>query len=153
MSATEEEFATLHAVEPVYPLTAGLTPKVMAKAVAGAAGARARSCPSGRMPPTCKQRGWPDWRAGARRPPTRPRDQADLDHHAACRASGWPIDELLANQLALALVRASQKRARGRAAGRRRPPARRSPSTPCPSRSPASQNTAIERDPGRHGGR
>ena len=107
---TVDELDRLQAVEPVYPLTAGLTLKVLAKAVRGALD----------LAPTL-----PDWldAAFAAREKFRPGGDALMEAHApADDAALTPTtparrrlayDELLANQLALALVRSSMRRAKG----------------------------------------
>ncbi len=108
---TAEEFETLPLIEPVYPLTAGLTPKVMTKAVRGAL-KRARALPEWLDPAFQKQRGWPGWHA-ALTAAHAPEAQADLDPSAPARLR-LAYDELLANQLALALMRERMKAQAGR---------------------------------------
>jgi ATP-dependent DNA helicase RecG len=97
-------------MEPVYPLTEGLTPKVLRKAVAGAL-SKLPDLPEWQDAAYHKQRGWPGW-GSAVQAAHAPRDRTDLERRAAPRER-LAFDELLANQLALALVRASQKRAKG----------------------------------------
>ena len=63
-----EARAELPMLEPVYPLTAGLSGKVLLKAVAPGPGAGAASCRNGRTPPGSRQRGWPDLDDGAAAP-------------------------------------------------------------------------------------
>jgi ATP-dependent DNA helicase RecG len=108
---TEEEFAELARVEPVYPLTEGLTPKTLAKAMAQALKA-APELPEWQDAAYLAKQGWPAWR-DALAAAHAPRDRLDLSPQAQPRQR-LAFDELLANQLALALVRASQKKARGR---------------------------------------
>jgi ATP-dependent DNA helicase RecG len=105
------ELETLQKVEPVYGLTAGLTPKVLGKAVREAL-ARAPDLPEWQDAAYVKRQGWPAWRAAllAAHAPESERDLA-LDTPARKRLA---FDELLANQLALALVRARQRRQAGR---------------------------------------
>ncbi len=105
-----EERATLMTVEPVYPLTAGLSLKVVGKAVRAALG-QAPELPDWHDPAFLKQQGWAGWRDSLMRAHG-PQDQADLLPQAAPRAR-LAYDELLANQLALALVRARQRRQPG----------------------------------------
>lgn len=106
-----EERAALMTVEPVYPLTAGLTLKVVGKAVLAALG-QAPELPEWHDPAFLKQQAWANWRDSLMRAHG-PRDQADLLPQTAPRAR-LAYDELLANQLALALMRARQRRQRGR---------------------------------------
>ncbi len=102
----------LPAVEAVYPLTAGLQPKVVWKA-ARAAVARAPDLPEWQDPAWLKRRGWSGWRA-ALETAHAPDDEAALSALAPARQR-LAYDELLANQLALALVRRRQRHSRGRA--------------------------------------
>ncbi len=108
---TAEELAVTPLIAPVYPLTAGLTPKVMAKAVAGAL-ERAPELPEWQDPPFLKQQGWPGWRA-ALEALHHPQSEADLEPASPARAR-LAFDELLANQLALAMMRAHAKAQPGR---------------------------------------
>jgi ATP-dependent DNA helicase RecG len=105
------ELATLQKVEPVYRLTAGLTPKVLGKAMREAL-ARAPELPEWQDPAYLKRQGWAAWRPAllAVHAPESEPDLA-LDMPARQRLA---FDELLANQLALALVRARQRRQAGR---------------------------------------
>ncbi|RMD61367.1 MAG: DEAD/DEAH box helicase, partial [Alphaproteobacteria bacterium] len=110
--APAEDLARLTTVEPVYPLTAGLTLKPLVKAVRGAL-ARAPELPEWLDPALRERHGWLGWRAAlmAAHAPTR---MEDLSPSAPARAR-LAYDELLANQLALALVRRQQRAQRGRA--------------------------------------
>ena len=107
-----EELQSLKTVEPVYPLTAGLTLKPMSKAVQAALG-RAPELPEWLEPAFLHQQGWPAWRE-ALRAAHQPQGPGDLDPGTPARAR-LAFDELLANQLALALVRHHQRTQRGRA--------------------------------------
>ena len=106
-----EELRSLKRVEPVYPLTAGLTLKPLGKAVRGAL-ERAPDLPEWLDPAFFAREGWPDWRAalGAAHAPRGPED---LDPLTPARRR-LAYDELLANQLALGLVRHHQRGQRGR---------------------------------------
>ncbi len=106
------ELDSLQAVEPVYPLTAGLTPKVLGKA-ARAALDKAPNLPEWIDAEYLRRRGWQGWR-NALAAAHRPEQQSDLSPEAPARQR-LAFDELLANQLALALVRHRQRRQRGRA--------------------------------------
>ncbi len=105
------ELESLQRVQPVYRMTAGLTPKVLAKATREAL-ARAPDLPEWIDPSYLKRQGWAAWRPSllAIHQPESERDLA-LDTPARQRLA---FDELLANQLALALFRARQRRLSGR---------------------------------------
>jgi ATP-dependent DNA helicase RecG len=105
-------FDEIAIVEPVYGLTAGLSPKTVAKA-AKAALANAPSLPEWADAHLVAKRGWLDWRAALARAHA-PTSNADTSLETPWR-SRLAYDELLANQLALALVRAHHKRRKGRA--------------------------------------
>ena len=98
-------------LEPVYPLTGGLSGKVLLKAERQALE---------RVPPMqewqdaawLKQRGWPSFAEALKRL-HRPEDAADVSPGSA-PLQRLAYDELLANQLALAMVRESFKAQRGR---------------------------------------
>jgi ATP-dependent DNA helicase RecG len=110
--ARPEELDRLKTVEPVYPLTAGLTPKVVAKAVQAAL-EKAPDLPEWLDPAYQRARDWPAWKP-ALLAAHHPEREADLlpTTSARCRLA---YDELLASQLAVALVRAQQRRLPGRA--------------------------------------
>ena len=107
-----EELERLKAVEPVYPLTAGLTLKPLSKAIQAAVG-RAPDLPEWLDPEFQRRRAWPGWREALRRAHA-PQASQDLELDRPWRAR-LAFDELLANQLALALVRHHQRTLRGRA--------------------------------------
>ncbi|MBI1181772.1 MAG: ATP-dependent DNA helicase RecG [Alphaproteobacteria bacterium] len=107
-----EEKATVQIVEPVYPLTAGLSPKVLVKALRAALQGLPE-LPEWLEPATLSSHGWQPW-ADSLRAAHSPESAGDLEPDAPARRR-LAYDELLANQLALALVRARMRRARGRA--------------------------------------
>jgi ATP-dependent DNA helicase RecG len=109
---TLDELESLKTVEPVYPLTQGLSLKVLSKAVAGALDV-APEMAEWQDAAYFKQQGWPGWNEALKTIHT-PADEADLAPSAPTRAR-LAFDELLANQLALALVRISLRRSNGRA--------------------------------------
>ncbi len=109
--AAPAEAERLKAVEPVYPLTAGLSLKVVGKAV-HAALERLPDLPEWLDPALKAREGWPDWHEALARAHA-PRDEADLSPLALARRR-LAYDELLANQLAIALVRDRQTKQRGR---------------------------------------
>ncbi|MBC6439907.1 MAG: ATP-dependent DNA helicase RecG [Rhodospirillales bacterium] len=108
---TPDKVRDLPQIEPVYPLTEGLTLKVLRKAVAGTL-SRLIKLPEWIDRAWLEKQGWSPWDEAVRQAHA-PRDRLDLERNALPRAR-LAFDELLANQLALALVRASQKKARGR---------------------------------------
>ena len=108
---SEADLATLPLVESVYPLTEGLSLNVVRKA-ADAALAKVPALPEWQDEAWLRQRDWPSFR-----------DALTALHHPADPAAVAPdtpawtrlaYDEFLAGQLALALVRANQKRLAGR---------------------------------------
>ncbi len=106
------EIGRVLTVEPVYPLRAGLTPKVVARAVQAAL-ERAPDLPEWLDPALLRREGWPSWRA-ALAAVHAPADAEALAPQAPARRR-LAYDELLANQLALAMVRAHMRRLTGRA--------------------------------------
>ncbi len=107
-----EEARGLPAWEPVYPLTAGLTLRVVQKAAAATLD-RVPSLAEWIDPALKAREGWPDW-ADAVRAAHGPRGPDDLAATAPPRAR-MAYDELLAHQLTLALARSQQRRGKGRA--------------------------------------
>ena len=108
---TPAERDKLQAVEPVYPLTQGLSLKVLSKAI-GAALPLAPDLPEWLDPAFRKKHSWPAWRESLETLHS-PETEDDLSPETPARAR-LAYDELLANQLALALVRAHMRRQRGR---------------------------------------
>jgi ATP-dependent DNA helicase RecG len=106
-----EELASLPLLEAVYPLTAGLTLKPFQKAVRAAV-ERAPDLPEWQDGPWLKARGWTGWRV-ALDAAHAPQSHDDLDALAPARAR-LAFDELLANQLALGLVRLRMRKLPGR---------------------------------------
>jgi len=99
------------AIEPVYPLTAGLTPKPLLKAVRASL-ARLPDLPEWQDAALLERHGWPGWK-DALLAAHAPESRSDVDAGSLARAR-LAYDELLANQLALALVRQRLRRRRGR---------------------------------------
>ena len=95
----------------VYPATAGLGQKVIAKAVQAAL-AETPDLPEWLDPAWMKKREWPGWReaVAALHAPVSP---ADLEATSLARER-LAYDELLSHQLALVLIRAKRRRAKGR---------------------------------------
>jgi ATP-dependent DNA helicase RecG len=105
------EAARLPLVEPVYPLTAGLSPKVLRKAVEGAV-FRLQELP-GWVDPTLTQRQGFASAAESFRRLHDPRDAADIDAQSPARRR-LAYDEFLAGQVSLALVRQRLRKVPGR---------------------------------------
>jgi ATP-dependent DNA helicase RecG len=105
-----EEAGELPSFEPVYPLAAGLTQRVMSKAVRSAL-ARSPDLPEWIDPELKRREGWPDWRA-ALVAAHAPADGAALAYTHPARAR-LAYDELFAHQLTLSLARASLRRGKG----------------------------------------
>ena len=98
-------------LEPVYPLTAGLSNKILQKAAAQAL-LRVPQPEEWQEPEWLRQRGWPDFATAVARL-HKPLDAGDVSAGGAPRQR-LAYDELLAGQLALDLVRRSQKALPGR---------------------------------------
>ncbi len=105
------EAASIRRVEPVYPMTASLSPKTLSRAIA-AAMEDLPVLPEWLDPAYLEQQRWPDWRT-ALLSAHAPEDAAALSLLTPARAR-LAYDELLANQLTLAVMRARQKRGNGR---------------------------------------
>jgi ATP-dependent DNA helicase RecG len=107
----EDRRAELPLLEPVYPLTAGLTAKVVLKAARQAV-ERVGDFAEWQDPAWLKARGWSGFREAVRGVHI-PEDAGDVSPSSPA----WQrlaFDELLANQLALGIVRQSFKAQRGR---------------------------------------
>ncbi|QCI68180.1 ATP-dependent DNA helicase RecG [Phreatobacter stygius] len=108
---TAEQFATMPLIEPVYPMTEGLGSALIRRA-GDAALARLPKLPEWQDRHLIDRRAWPDF-GTALRSVHAPRDLDDF----APEGPAWSrlaYDELLANQLALGLVRANLRRPAGR---------------------------------------
>ncbi len=106
-----EETAPTSATEPVYPLTGGLNPKPLRTAIQAAL-QKAPKLEEWQDAAWIKRAGWPDWHTAVTRlhhPESADDVQLDAPHRQRLA-----YDELLANQLALALVRWHQRRLAGR---------------------------------------
>jgi ATP-dependent DNA helicase RecG len=106
-----DELDRLRPIEPVYPLTAGLAPRIVQRAVAGAVD-RIPDLPEWIDPALHKRRVWPGW-AEAVRFVHSPTAGADLSPAGPARER-LAYDEVFASQLAVALVRARRRRQEGR---------------------------------------
>jgi len=107
---TQAEIDALSKVEPVYPLTAGLSLKVLGKAMTAALEIPPE-LPEWLDKPLVEREKWPAWRDALLRAHA-PEDARDLSPETPPRRR-LAYDELLSNQLALALVRAHMKRTKG----------------------------------------
>jgi ATP-dependent DNA helicase RecG len=105
------ELDRIKAIEPVYGLTQGLQPRILQKAIAAAL-ERSPALPEWIDPALLNREGWPAWREALNRVHA-PQEEADLRPEAPGRQR-LAYDELLASQLAVALVRALMKRRAGR---------------------------------------
>ena len=108
---TVDKLSELPEFEPVYPLTQGISQKVMARAV----GASVSLCPelAEWIDPDLKKReNWPDWRRAVETAQA-PAQFSDLLVTSPERTR-LAYDELFAHQLTLALARGQNKRRKGR---------------------------------------
>ena len=107
-----EELESILRVEPIYGLTGGLTQRPLQKAIAAAV-ERAPELPEWQDAAYLKKQKWSVWKA-ALAAAHAPADEADLSpmHPARARLA---FDELLASQLAIALVRHHNRTLAGRA--------------------------------------
>ncbi|WP_428978289.1 ATP-dependent DNA helicase RecG [Oricola thermophila] len=108
---SEENAGSLPLVEPVYPLTAGLSGKVLRKAVLSAL-ERVPELPEWIDPHLLAKQDFPNFRESLERLHA-PRDAADVDLQTPARRR-LAYDELLSGQLALGLVRRKMKKTAGR---------------------------------------
>ncbi|HEX4157975.1 MAG TPA: ATP-dependent DNA helicase RecG [Rhizomicrobium sp.] len=109
---TPEEADRLPAHEPVYPLTENLSGKALAKAINNAL-EKLPVLPEWQERTFLAARGWPSF-GDATRAVHAPENDADLEPTSSARAR-LAYDELLANQLALALTRKRLRTGKGRA--------------------------------------
>jgi ATP-dependent DNA helicase RecG len=109
---TLAELDEIKGVEPVYPLTTGLTPKPLQRAIRAAV-EKAPELAEWHDGPWMVRKKWAGWRDSLQAVHA-PQSEADLQPGAPARER-LAYDELLANQLALILVRARQRKRAGRA--------------------------------------
>ena len=103
---TPEEAGDWPEREAIYPLSEGLTSRRLAQLAAQAI-ARAPDLPDWIEPGLKAHHGWPDWKEALARIHADPADDKARERLA--------YDEVFANQLAIAIVRADTRRRRGRA--------------------------------------
>lgn len=108
--ATREETDGIPDIEPVYPLTAGLSLRVLGKVMAAAL-ERAPDLEEWLDPALKAREAWPGWRAAIERLHA-PTSLADVSPAAPARRR-LAYDELLAHQLGLALARRGATTGRG----------------------------------------
>ncbi|MEM7464396.1 MAG: ATP-dependent DNA helicase RecG [Pseudomonadota bacterium] len=108
---SEAEFADLPLVEPVYPSTAGLSQKLLQRSIKAAVSALP-VLPEWTEPELLKRQAWPDFSDSLHRV-HEPRDMLDLDPISPSRKR-LAHDELLAGQLALALMRERMRKTQGK---------------------------------------
>lgn len=106
-----DEIESILRLEPIYSLSAGVSQKVMGKAVKGAL-ALAPEFPEWLDGPYINKMKWPNW-FDAITKAHNPESERELDQGEPARAR-LAYDELLANQLALGLVRKGMARAKGK---------------------------------------
>lgn len=109
---TSEELDSLKSVEPIYRLTAGLTARPLHRAIQSALD-EAVELPEWLVPEFASMHEWQSWRESLLATHT-PESAKELEPINPVRER-LAYDELLANQLALALVRESVRRGAGRA--------------------------------------
>ncbi|MGF7161330.1 ATP-dependent DNA helicase RecG [Rhodoligotrophos appendicifer] len=106
-----EDLDQLPLLEPVYPMTASLAPKTLRKAIEAAL-THVPELPEWQDRAWLHRQKWLSFSQSVQRV-HHPQEAADLEPNAIARAR-LAYDELLANQLALSLVRRQLKRASGR---------------------------------------
>lgn len=107
-----EEADELPLLEPLYPLTQGVGQKIVRRAIMGGL-ETAPELTEWHRPDILAKEGWPGWLEAVQQVHA-PQAASDLESaHPARRRLAY--DELLANQLALALVRHRARRSKGRA--------------------------------------
>jgi ATP-dependent DNA helicase RecG len=106
-----DEIGRIKMLEPTYPLTAGLPPRVLQRAIATAV-ERVPELPEWIDAALHRQQHWPSWNEAIAAVHA-PQNDADISPATAARER-LAYDEILASQLAVALVRARRQRRRRR---------------------------------------
>ena len=106
-----EETKDIQSVEPVYPLTAGLTSNPLLKAIKGSL-RMTPQLPEWQDPAWVARRNFPSWREALFKAHS-PEDEFEFSDKAPARMR-LAYDELLADQLALSIVRVTQRTKIGR---------------------------------------
>lgn len=112
MIGLPDERAAIETIDPIYPLTAGLTNKSVKKAIHGALGLVPK-LPEWLDQAHKTKNKWPDWHKAIEALHTLSNEAELSPTHPARQRLAY--DEFLANQLALALVRLHQRKQNGRA--------------------------------------
>ena len=107
-----DELDNLPLLEPLYPLTAGVSQKILLKAL-NQAKSKITDLPEWQEKNWLKKNNWPSW-SQALTQCHAPQSEAELAPTTPARMR-LAYDELLANQLALSLVRINRKRKKGAA--------------------------------------
>jgi len=107
-----DEIESVKIIEPVYPLTTGITNKVATKIIHKAV-EKIKRLDEWHEPTIIKKYEWPTWDDALRRVHF-PKDERDILPDSPSRQR-LAYDELLSNQLTIALLRQSQKKHIGRA--------------------------------------
>jgi ATP-dependent DNA helicase RecG len=110
-NVAQEDAANIPSFEPVYPLTAGVTQKTMAKA-SSALLSKIPDLPEWIDPSQKAKHSWPDW-AMALRAAHHPETMHDIAAQSPARQR-LAYDEFMAHQMTLALARANLRRTKGR---------------------------------------
>lgn len=108
---TLEKKDEIPAIEPVYPLTAGISGKVMARVINDAT-KKAIELPEWLDPALMDREGWPNWFEAINNA-HHPAQQEDTTNSSLARTR-IAYDEILANQLALEIMRRQTKKKKGR---------------------------------------
>lgn len=109
--ATVEEAEDIQGVEPVYSLTQGISQRMIRPWIEAAL-KKAPDLPEWLDIRLLEREGWSDWRSSLRKAHA-PEGERDLEPATPAR-SRLAYDELLANQLALGLVRNAARKSKGR---------------------------------------
>ncbi len=109
---SEQQFSEMPLVEPIYPLVAGLSSKVLAKSIRTAV-ANVPELPEWADKNLLEREHWPSFNEALTRIHA-PRDSLDLEPNTPSRRR-LAHDELLAGQLALALLRERLRKSSGKA--------------------------------------
>ena len=107
---TEDDAGDIPAFEPVYPLHAGISQKLMFKATRSVLG-MAADMDEWIDRELMKREGWPDWKAAVRAA-HEPSSIDDIVPHSSARTR-LAYDELFAHQITLALARAVARKGKG----------------------------------------
>jgi len=105
-----DEADSIPPIEPIYPMSAGITQKLMQKAAKGAL-ARVPDLPEWIEPSVLEKHDWPSWKEAVMAAHA-PQSPSDLSRDAKARER-LAYDEFLAHQTTLAIARATSRRETG----------------------------------------